>query len=397
MERADFVLGDPDRAACVERVRGGALSFATRAGMRTTSRLLIEALPKARPEGGALLCGFASAPAVALAASRIWPGAAPPIVHFEIDAFAAERARATLERNGARGIEVIAAADLPGIAWQEARGDARFGGAPFGAIALPFPRGGDALLAREIVEESSAALVEGGALWAATDNRDPSWLESLLEDVFDAVDAVRREPDVGAVFRARRGARAARVKDRRRTFELPAGERALAITTRPGVFSQGRLDGGSAALLDSHAFETALAGARSVLDIGCGAGALGLVAAARSGAERCLLVDASVRAVDLARTNAAANGIAGATAVVSPDAALVPDDAFDLAVANPPYFADFRIAAHFIATAHRALIPGGRFGMVAKERERHGALIESAFGGFTVEDVGGYGVFSAKR
>ncbi len=40
---------------------------------------------------------------------------------------------------------------------------------------------------------------------------------------------------------------------------------------------------------------------------------------------------------------------------------------FDLALANPPYYADFRIAQQFVQTAFNALREGGRLVLVTKQ------------------------------
>jgi 16S rRNA (guanine1207-N2)-methyltransferase len=42
---------------------------------------------------------------------------------------------------------------------------------------------------------------------------------------------------------------------------------------------------------------------------------------------------------------------------------------FELAVANPPYYADYRIAQLFLDAAHRSLRPGGRVLVVAKHAD----------------------------
>ena len=43
------------------------------------------------------------------------------------------------------------------------------------------------------------------------------------------------------------------------------------------------------------------------------------------------------------------------------------ENQFDMALANPPYFADFRIARLFVEAARRSLRPGGRLVLVTKQ------------------------------
>jgi release factor glutamine methyltransferase len=74
--------------------------------------------------------------------------------------------------------------------------------------------------------------------------------------------------------------------------------------------------------------------AGDVLDVGCGAGTLALVAASR-GARRAVGVDLSERAIELARFNARLNGVAAefrAGDLLAP----VRGEAFDLVVSQPP-------------------------------------------------------------
>jgi SAM-dependent methyltransferase len=115
-------------------------------------------------------------------------------------------------------------------------------------------------------------------------------------------------------------------------------------------------------------------GAGAVLDLGCGAGTLALVAAAR-GARRAVGVDVSARAVALARVNASLNGLA-AEFRAGDLAAPVEGERFDLVLAQPPYVVappglartvylhggprGDELALRFASAAAGALAPGGR-------------------------------------
>ncbi len=52
---------------------------------------------------------------------------------------------------------------------------------------------------------------------------------------------------------------------------------------------------------------------------------------------------------------------------------------FDLALGNPPYYSDFRIAEIFLQGARRALKPGGRVLMVAKSHAWFDARMPELF------------------
>lgn len=100
-----------------------------------------------------------------------------------------------------------------------------------------------------------------------------------------------------------------------------------------------RLDPGLAFGTGSHPstglvlrwLERTVRGGERLLDYGCGSGVLA-IAALRLGARDALAVDIDPRALEVARTNARANGVALATA--APGALTSADAGFDLVVAN---------------------------------------------------------------
>ena len=119
--------------------------------------------------------------------------------------------------------------------------------------------------------------------------------------------------------------------------------------------------------------------ARTVVDIGCGSGAGGLVAARVSGALRLVLADINPSALAHARVNAqlarAAGTTPGALVVETPTSDVLHGVAgeLDLIVANPPYMRDEQ------ARAYRD--GGGRFGEALSVRIVREALLRLAPGG----------------
>ena len=105
----------------------------------------------------------------------------------------------------------------------------------------------------------------------------------------------------------------------------------LVLTSGSGVFSQGRLDGGTAALFR----ETEPPTARRYLDLGCGYGVIGLALAVAVPGSVVRAVDVNERAVLLANENAAALGVEDRFAAVLPDD--VPEgEEYDEIWSNPP-------------------------------------------------------------
>src|SRR6185436_20456875 len=107
-----------------------------------------------------------------------------------------------------------------------------------------------------------------------------------------------------------------------------------------------------------------------VLDIGAGAGLLGIYVAKRLPEARVVLVDSNARAAGCAKRNAERAGVADRVEVlVRADVEDVPvpeRGGFSLCVTNPPYFSQWRIATQFVKKAHSLLRRGGRLALVVK-------------------------------
>ncbi|GAB4449118.1 MAG: hypothetical protein OHK0015_54190 [Chloroflexi bacterium OHK40] len=144
--------------------------------------------------------------------------------------------------------------------------------------------------------------------------------------------------------------------------ELPGG--GVELASLPGVFSYERIDAGTAFLLQ----QLELGAGLRVLDVGCGYGPIG-VAAARAGAARVDLLDASLLALAAARENIVRLGLLRAEAHASDALETVAGRRYDLVVSNPPFHAgrqvDTAMAEAFIGQARALLAPGGRMALVA--------------------------------
>src|SRR5690606_206996 len=149
------------------------------------------------------------------------------------------------------------------------------------------------------------------------------------------------------------------------------------LETQPGVFAANRLDAGTALLL-AH---LNIAERERVLDVGCGAGVIG-VSAHRRGARLVDMVDANLLAVQAASRNASRLDIPGrvlAGDVYGP----VGDARYDLIVSNPPFHRgkdiDLSVADRLIGAAPRHLLPGGRILIVANAFLAYGKAMERVF------------------
>jgi len=176
-----------------------------------------------------------------------------------------------------------------------------------------------------------------------------------------------------------------------------AGEE-LQLFTRPGVFSWSHLDEATALLSEQMSIP---AGA-SVLDLGCGAGVLGLLAATRSDAGRVLLLDADAEAVRCTQRALDVRGVPNAEARCSDVSEAAADERFDVVVTNPPFhlakFTDLTIPRQFIREAWERLTPGGTLQLVANRTLPYESVIAEHFGHVrTVHDGRRFKVLAATR
>lgn len=167
----------------------------------------------------------------------------------------------------------------------------------------------------------------------------------------------------------------------------------VALETRPGLFSPEHADRGTLAMLFRADFRLGM----KVLDLGCGCGLVGIVAAKLCGAENVYLSDIDPLAVGIAVQNAARNGVGGVHTAVSDGFSGIDWTGFDLILSNPPYQSDFSVAKRFIEKGFNRLNIGGRMLMVTKRRDWYRNKLAAIFGGVRVYEIDGYFVFEAEK
>jgi 16S rRNA (guanine1207-N2)-methyltransferase len=161
------------------------------------------------------------------------------------------------------------------------------------------------------------------------------------------------------------------------------------------VFASGKLDEGTQLLLEAlevHRTDEAL-------DIGCGAGFIGTFIAERASKGMVTMVDASLAAVDAARTMIEQRGLTNIKVLASDGAQAVLSQKFDLVVTNPPFHLGgvqtTEIAARFIREAAQVLRPRGRFYLVANRFLKYEPVMRACFK--TVEEVRGNARYKVLR
>src|SRR2546428_3212821 len=177
----------------------------------------------------------------------------------------------------------------------------------------------------------------------------------------------------------------ARPKSRRRQADIHPMIRGhpFAFRTDAGVFSGDKIDRGTELLLEA----IEIGPCELILDLGCGYGAIGIVAARLSEGGHVILTDVNERAIRLARENLAANRIANAEARLGNLYEPVAEMAFDHIVSNPPIRAGRDVVDRIISDAPSHLLDGGSLWLVARTRHGAGAIqkrMTAAFGTATI-------------
>ncbi|MDO8570052.1 MAG: methyltransferase [Candidatus Daviesbacteria bacterium] len=127
------------------------------------------------------------------------------------------------------------------------------------------------------------------------------------------------------------------------------------------LFSTFDLDHGTDILLRAIDFENP----KTILDLGCGYGPLGIILAKKYPQAEVTMVDRDLLAVKYARNNIKKNNITNATVLGSIGLEKVNDEKFDLIVSNiPAKIGDIAIAEEFILNPFKHLTPNGEFWFV---------------------------------
>lgn len=334
--------------------------------------LLIDAI--SRMCADRLICTSAGLAQFAVAAARAMPHATVSCTYLDLY-------RATLAteywKDCPQNLRIECAADLPGV---EAD-----------VVAFPFSSGGEAELTRDLIQAGHERLRIGGQMYAATDNRKDKWLLEQLSKVFRKLEC--HPSATGVLYVGTKTEPLKRVRNLACEFAFRDCGRFIRAFSRPGVFSHRHLDTGARRLMDQMELQP---NAR-VLDIGCGAGTVALAAACRGEGVTVHAVDSNARAIECTNRGAALNELANVATELNADGNYSAAGSYNVALANPPYYASFRIAEHFLTAGRRALRPGGKILVVTKSPDWYQENISRWFDSATICEIKGYCVVGAVR
>ncbi|MEC2344634.1 class I SAM-dependent methyltransferase [Paenibacillus barengoltzii] len=151
----------------------------------------------------------------------------------------------------------------------------------------------------------------------------------------------------------------------RKTWDTVLRGQSYRFVSDAGVFSKGGVDFGSRTLIEAmdipHDAE--------VLDVGCGYGPIGLAAARLAAKGHVTMIDVNSRAVELAKENAAANGVNNITVLESDLFSALDDRKFDVVLTNPPIRAGKATVHAIFEGAYERLRSGGSLWVVIQKKQ----------------------------
>ena len=381
-------LQGPSARERQDSLLGGKLIVKSPYGLKPMDRMLIEG-SEVVPALHILTAAVNSAtPAMALAALR--PEA--EVTYFHFDIFHARQAEMLAGGHRLRNLQCLCTADIPQA---EAAPE---------LILAEFRRDGEVGLTLEIIRQAHSRLAYGGKLLVTIDNSHDQWVRHQLEKEFGNITLAARDKN-GLLYSVKRKDKpqAGETKESAKLHftkhvDVKLGELQMEFETCYGTFSSDGLDDGSRALLDVMVPPEPC---HAILDLGCGWGGMGILAAKMTGAQKLVMIDANARAVEMAKRNVEKHGLEGAEVRLESDAEsiLAGSEAgrFDAVIANPPYGTEYRVADMFITMAWRALRPGGQVWLVGKNNAHLVQKTEEAFGNVDVLRRRGYSVVTAVR
>ena len=307
---------------------------------------------------------------------------AAEVTAFQFDIYQANRLRAKLTDNGVTA-EVVSAPDL----WDLP--------ATFRTVLFPAAAHTDRELKLDMVEQGFHVLQEGGLFISLSEYEKDTQFAKWHKKVFGKCSESPTSDDGMAFWSVKTGE-----QERRRhslNFHARVGDgAAMDIVTYPGTFSYGRMDGGARAMLEV-AFAMGVRPGQHVLDMGCGNGSVGCLAYPwTQPGGHVTFIDSNLRALALTEFNAKANGLVHYTMRAGAALEGLEKNAYDVCLANPPYYAKSEVARMFIDSARDLLKPGGRFFLVTKMPVQTIPEVVETFGDVESIENRGYTVLVAK-
>lgn len=170
----------------------------------------------------------------------------------------------------------------------------------------------------------------------------------------------------------------------------------LTFISDNGVFSKGGIDFGSSLLLKSLILENS----KTILDVGCGYGTIGLTIAKTNPNVLVDMVDVNDRAIALSIKNKELNGINNAEIFASYIYENI-DKKYDLIISNPPIRAGKKVVHEISLDAKKYLNEGGSYWCVIQKKQGAPSLLKALNEMYDEVEIitkdAGYWIIQAKK
>ncbi len=180
-----------------------------------------------------------------------------------------------------------------------------------------------------------------------------------------------------------------------RTIPIKLKHDQFELYNASGLFSKDRLDNGTKLLIQ----ESELPTKRSVLDLGCGNGVVGIALLRKNPKLTVTFSDTNIRALDITKKNLKLHKF-NALVVQSSLFEKIPEY-FDVILSNPPYAAGRALCYQLIEESYTHLISGGTLQLVARHNKGGSMLgkkIKEVFGNMTeVGKQSGFRIYLGRK
>jgi len=242
----------------------------------------------------------------------------------------------------------------------------------FDVVATHLPRG--KAVAHQFIADAAAVLKQGGRFYLVGHKRAGiKPFVAYAQDVFGngQVIGLKKSCRVAVCIKNEETTVPQTHYHRWHEFSTEIGDKVYRFVSKPGVFSWDKLDAGTRILVETVKIRPG----DTVLDLGCGYGIIGLIAAEKAHQGKVYLADSNAVATEAARRTLALNEVTHAEVHLSDGAAAVRDVRFDVVLTNPPFHqerrTDYNVAHQFIRDAARVLRRRGRLYVVANRFIRY--------------------------
>ncbi|MBI5975612.1 class I SAM-dependent methyltransferase [Staphylococcus canis] len=159
------------------------------------------------------------------------------------------------------------------------------------------------------------------------------------------------------------------VKTNEKQIEYQYQHNILNLVTDAGVFSRDKVDFGSDLLIKTFLHEHPPGQKKTIVDVGCGYGPIGLMIAKVAPHNHVTLLDVNTRALALVERNASKNQIQNVTVLESDGLSQITNNSSDYILTNPPIRAGKKIVHNILTDAYEKLKSQGALYVVIQKKQ----------------------------